>query len=154
MQKTCLLIKPDGIEKRVVGKVIDCFEKEGFRLVAMKMLPPNREQIENFYSVHKGKYFYDAFIDFMLSGPMIAMVWEGSEIVRKSRQIIGATNSKEAEKGTLRNLYGTDNRRNLVHGSDSEESAEREIGILFNKSEMYNPCPQVSSHSIGTAKIA
>lgn len=134
--KTCILIKPDGIEKKVIGKIIDRLENEGFELVAMKMIPPNKTLIENFYSEHKGKEFYERFIEFMISGPLIATVWQGEEIIQRSRKVIGATNSKEAEKGTLRCLYGTDNRKNLVHGSDSEKSAQREISILFQKHEI------------------
>jgi nucleoside-diphosphate kinase len=135
-QRTCLLIKPDGIEKKVAGKVLDRFEREGFGLIALKMLPPDRKRVEEFYSLHRGKPFYDSFIDFMMEGPSIAMVWEGENAVDRTREIIGATHSKEARAGTLRNLYGTDNRRNLVHASDSEDSAEREIGILFAKEEI------------------
>lgn len=136
MQRTCLLIKPDGIEKKVVGKIIDRLESEGVTLLAMRMILPNSEWIENFYSVHQGKPFYKLFIEFMLSGPSIAMVWEGENIIARVRKIIGATNSKEAEPGTLRNLYGTDNRKNLVHASDSVQSAEREIDLLFDEKEL------------------
>lgn len=137
-QRTCVLIKPDGMEKKVIGKILTRFENEGFQLLGIKMIPPDQEKLENFYLEHKGKTFYDRFLNFMLSGPIIATVWEGEEIIVRSRQIIGATNSKEAEIGTLRQLYGTDNRKNLVHGADSLKSAEREIKIMFKESELCN----------------
>ena len=135
-QRTCLLIKPDGVEKKVIGKVLDRFEREGLDLTALKMVPPDRKKIEEFYSIHKGEPFYGSFIEFMLEGPLVAMVWEGENVVSRCRQIIGQTNSKEASPETLRNLYGTDNRRNLVHASDSEASAAREINLLFRKEEL------------------
>lgn len=134
--RTCLLIKPDGIEKKVVGKVIERLEQETFDLIAMKLVPPDRKIVEEFYLVHKGKPFYQSFIDFMTEGPFIAMTWQGEDIISRCRKIIGATNSKEAEPGTLRNLYGTDNRRNLLHSSDSEASARKEIGLLFRSDEI------------------
>ena len=136
MQRTCVLIKPDGISKKVAGRVLERFESEGFRLVGMKMVPPSESLIRKFYSVHEGKEFFERFIEFMLSGPFIATVMEGENAIDHCRQIMGATNSPEAKEGTLRKLYGTDNRKNLVHGSDSEESARREIGILFKDSEL------------------
>ena len=135
-QRSCLLVKPDGVQKKVVGKVLDRFEREGLDLVALKMIPPNRALIENFYSIHKGKLFYGPFIEFMMEGPAVAMVWEGENAVARVREIIGATDSKEAAPGTLRNQYGTDNRRNLVHASDSPGSAEREIALIFKPGEI------------------
>lgn len=136
MERTCLLVKPDGVEKKVIGKVIDRLERENFRLLAIKMVTPKKSLIENFYSVHRGKPFFGGLVEFMCSGPFLAMVWEGEEIIARSRKIIGATNSQEAETGTLRNLYGTDNCQNLMHGSDSAESAEREIQLLFKTEEI------------------
>lgn len=136
MQRTCLLIKPDGIEKKVVGKIIERFEREGFDLLAIKTIQPNRKLMQHFYSMHKGKPFFPFFIEFMLTGQVIAMVWAGENIIERSRKMIGDTNSKTAEKNTLRKLYGTDSRRNLIHGSDSERSARREINLLFEKKEI------------------
>ena len=135
-ERTCVLIKPDGIESKAAGKVISRFEQEGLDLRALKMIPPDASRLEKIYSVHKGKPFYDGFMAFMLSGPLIAAVWEGENVIARVRKIIGATNSKEAEAGTLRQLYGTDNRKNLVHASDSPDSAEREIRILFQENEI------------------
>ncbi len=121
---------------KVAGKVISRFEGEGFTLAGIKMLQPDKARMEKFYSVHEGKPFYEGLMNFMLEGPVIAIVWEAEDAISKTRSIIGATNSKEAAPGTLRNLYGTDNRRNLVHASDSPESAEKEIALLFNKEEL------------------
>ena len=140
-ERTCILIKPDGVEKKVAGKVVDALEREGFDIRALKMVPPDKRTVENFYSAHKGKPFFDAFIDFMTSGPFIAMVWEGEKIIERARKMVGATISKEAMPGTLRRLYGTDGRRNLVHASDSAESAEKEIFTIFKESEIIYPLP-------------
>ncbi len=135
-ERTCVLIKPDGLQKKVVGQVIDRFEREGFELTALKLVPPDRSAIEAFYADHKGRDFYDGLIKFMMEGPMVASVWDGENAVARTRALIGATNSKEAAPGTLRRLYGTNNRRNLVHASDSAGSAEKEIALLFNKEEI------------------
>ncbi|MBI1979301.1 MAG: nucleoside-diphosphate kinase [Elusimicrobia bacterium] len=135
-QRTCVLIKPDGIEKNLVGTVLNRFEKEGFHLIGLKLVPPSRPLLESFYAEHAGKPFYPGLLEFMLSGCFIASVWEGEDVVGKVRKIVGATNSKEAEENTLRKLYGTDNRRNLVHASDSPNSSAREIAVLFNISEL------------------
>jgi nucleoside-diphosphate kinase len=136
MERTCVIVKPDGVGKRVVGTVIARFESEGLKLIAMKMVKPGRQAMEEFYSVHTGKAFFEAFINFVTSGPIVVTVWEADNAVTKVRAIIGATNSKEAAPGTLRNLHGTDNRRNLVHASDSVENAHREIGFFFAGSEL------------------
>ncbi len=135
-ERTCFLIKPDGVANKVAGKVISRFEGEGFTLVGIKMLQPDKARFESFYSVHKGRPFYEGLMNFMLEGPSIAIVWEAEDAIPRTRAIIGATNSTEAAPGTLRKMYGTDNRRNLVHASDSQESAEREIALLFNKEEL------------------
>lgn len=134
------MIKPDGLRKKVVGKVLDRFEREGFDMIALKMIPPEKLRIESFYSVHEGKPFYPGLINFMMEGPLVAVVWEAENAIARTRELIGATNSPEAAPGTLRNLYGTDSRRNLVHASDSSESAEKEIRLLFNKEELV-PAP-------------
>ncbi len=131
-----MLIKPDGLEKKVVGKIIDRLEQEQLKLAALKVMNPSRAWLDEFYSVHRGKPFFESFIEFMMSGPSVAMVWKGEDAISRVRSIMGATDSRLAEKGTLRNLYGTDNRRNLVHGSDSQESAEREIKVIFGNEKI------------------
>ncbi len=136
IEKTCILVKPDGVNKKVVGKVLDRLESEGFNLLSLKMIYPDKELIESFYSVHKGKFFYESFIQFMVSGPIIATAWQGENAIVRTRKIIGSTDCQKAEPGTLRKLYGTDTRENLVHGSDSVESANREISIMFKTTEL------------------
>ena len=136
VERTILIVKPDGVGKKVVGEIIKRFESEGLKLIGLKMLRPNRETVEGFYDVHRGKPFFGPFINFMLSGPIVVSAWEGENAVTRVRQINGATNSKEAAPGTLRNLYGTDNRRNLVHSSDSPENARREIDFYFKPGEL------------------
>ncbi|OGR80845.1 MAG: nucleoside-diphosphate kinase [Elusimicrobia bacterium RIFCSPLOWO2_01_FULL_64_13] len=134
--RTCLLIKPDGVSKRLVGKVLSRFEEEGFAVAALRVLPPDRAFLESFYSMHRGKPFFGPFLEFMLEGPSVAAVLEREDAVARCRKIIGATDPGSAEPGTLRALFGTDNRRNLVHASDSAESARREIEILFAGEEL------------------
>ncbi|MCX5778063.1 MAG: nucleoside-diphosphate kinase [Elusimicrobia bacterium] len=136
MERTCVIVKPDGVGKKVVGAVLQRFENEGLKLVAMKMVKPNRSVMEQFYAVHAGKSFFEPFIQFVTSGPIVVTVWEASVAIQKVRGIIGATNAKEAAPGTLRNLHGTDNRRNLVHASDSAENAAREIEFFFTPLEL------------------
>ncbi|MBN1823292.1 MAG: nucleoside-diphosphate kinase [Endomicrobiales bacterium] len=138
MERTCLIIKPDGLGKRVVGEIIKNFESQGFKLVGMKMIRGGREKLEKFYEIHKGKQFFEPFMKFVSSMPVIISVWQGEKAVSRVREIIGATNSREAAKGTLRNLYGTDNRRNLVHASDSLENAKRETEYFFTQDELFD----------------
>ena len=146
MELSCLIIKPDGIGKKNVGEIIKRLESEGLKLSAVKMLRPTRDDIEGFYAVHKGKHFFEAFVSFMLSGPIIVTAWKGPGVVSHIRKIIGATNSKEAAPGTLRQLFGTDNRKNLVHASDSLESAKSELAYFFKPSEIidYDPDEWIS----------
>ncbi len=129
---TCVIVKPDGVGKRVVGKIIDRFESEGFQLLAMKTVRPTPALMEEFYAEHKGKPFFPPFLRFVTSGPLVVTAWRGAGAVARVRQIIGATNSPEAAPGTLRRTWGTDNRRNLVHASDSSKSAAREVAFFFS----------------------
>src|SRR5690348_8757998 len=114
MQRTCLLVKPDGVCKQLTGTVLERFEKAGLQLVGLKMLRLSRSQAEEFYIEHKGKAFYEPLIEFMISAPIVAAVWQGEDAVQKARSLMGATDSKQAQPGTLRRQYGFDNRRNLV----------------------------------------
>jgi nucleoside-diphosphate kinase len=136
MERTCVIIKPDGVCKKVSGDIIKRFDSEGLKLTGLKMLRPARQDMENFYSVHKERDFFKHLIDFMCSAPVIVMVWEDENAVAEVRKIIGATNSKEAAEGTLRNIFGTDYRRNVVHASDSAENAEKEISVFFKPEEI------------------
>ena len=136
MEKTLSIIKPDGVEKNVIGNVINRFEKAGLKIGAMKMIWLSKEQAKGFYVVHKEKPFYDSLTDFMSSGPIVVMALEGEDAIRKNREIMGATNPKEAAEGTIRRDFATNVEKNTVHGSDSPESAEYEIGYFFNALEI------------------
>lgn len=136
MEKTCVIIKPDGICKKVSGDIIKRLDGEGLKLAGLKMIRPARAEMENFYAVHRGKDFFKPLIDFMCCAPLIAMVWEGEGAVALVRRIIGNTDSAQAAKGTLRNMFGADSRRNAVHASDSAESARREIAVFFKPGEI------------------
>lgn len=136
MQRTLVMVKPDGVSKNLIGTVLQRFEKAGLKAAGLKLLKLSRERAEGFYAEHKGKPFYPPLIDFMTSGPIVAVVWEGPDAIKKARELMGATDSKKAEPGTLRRDFGTDNRMNLVHGSDSPESAQREIQFHFKPDEL------------------
>ena len=136
MEKTLSIIKPDGVQKNLIGEVIRRFEKEGIRISAMKMLTLAKEQAQGFYAVHKERPFFDSLTDFMSSGPIVVMVLEGDEVIAKNRKIMGATNYKEAEEGTIRKDYATDIEKNVVHGSDAPDTAAFEIGYFFNNLEL------------------
>lgn len=138
---SCVIVKPDGVGKAVVGQVVDRFEREGFRLDALRMIRPTAERMGAFYGEHKGKPFYEGLLVFITSGPVVVMAWRGDNAVAKIRQIVGATNPAQAVPGTLRAQWGTDNRRNLVHASDSISSGQRETAFFFTPDELlpYNP---------------
>ncbi|MCF8112010.1 MAG: nucleoside-diphosphate kinase [Desulfobacteraceae bacterium] len=136
MERTLSLIKPDGVSRGLVGEVIKRFEDAGIRVAAMKMLKMNRQQAEGFYAVHKDKPFFDSLTGFMSSGPIVAMVLEGEGVIEKNRKLMGATNYKEAEEETIRRDFATDIEKNIVHGSDSPETAEFEINYFFNRFEL------------------
>ena len=136
MEKTLSIIKPDGVKKNVIGNVINRFEKAGLKIAAMKMIYLSKEEAKGFYIVHKGKPFYESLTDFMSSGPIVVMVLSGENAIQKNRDIMGATNYKEAAEGTIRREFATDIEKNVVHGSDSPESAEFEIGYFFNALEI------------------
>lgn len=136
MEKTLSIIKPDGVSRGLMGKVIDRFETNGIRLVAMKMIHMTKAQAQGFYAVHQARPFFDNLTDFMSSGPAVVMVLEGDGVIAKNRDLMGATNYKEAAEGTIRRDFATDIEKNVVHGSDSPESADFEIGYFFNRFEI------------------
>ena len=135
MERTLFLIKPDAVSKKIAGKIIDILEKNDLHIAEMKMLRLDTETAEKFYKEHKNKEFYHKLIKYVTSGPIIAMVLEGEDAIKRARKIIGSTDPKKAEPGTIRNLFGTDRTYNAVHASDSPESAEYEINIIFNNNE-------------------
>ncbi|HEY9792956.1 MAG TPA: nucleoside-diphosphate kinase [Candidatus Obscuribacterales bacterium] len=135
VQRTFVAIKPDGVERGLVGEVISRFERRGLKLVGMKMLNVPKEMAENHYGEHKGKPFYEGLVSYITSSPIVAMVLEGKDAVALARAVIGATNPANAAPGTIRGDLAVEIGRNIVHGSDSPESAKREIGIFFKENE-------------------
>ena len=135
-QRTLSLIKPDGLEKGIVGKVIARFEEKGLKPVAIKMLKLTAGQAEGFYAVHRERPFFKSLVTFMTSGPLLAMVLEGDDAVAKNREIMGATDPAKAAAGTLRKDFASDVEKNTVHGSDSPENAAIEIAYFFNQLEV------------------
>ena len=135
-ERTLSIIKPDGVSKDLIGSVISRLEEEGLKIVAMKMIRMSKDEAKGFYKVHEGKPFYESVTDFMSSGPCVVMILEAEEGIRRYRKLMGATNYKEAEKGTIRRDFATDIEKNVVHGSDSRENAEYEINYFFNALEV------------------
>ncbi len=136
MERTLSIIKPDGVNKNIIGEVIKRFETNGIKIAAMKMIHLTKTQAQGFYAVHKERPFFDSLTDFMTSGPIVVMVLEGEDVISKNRKLMGATNFKEAEEGTIRREYATDIEKNVVHGSDAPETAAFEIGYFFNALEI------------------
>lgn len=136
MQKTLSIIKPDGVARGLMGEVIKRFENTGIKITAMKMIHMTRKQAQGFYAVHKDRPFFESLTDFMCSGPAVVMVLTGENVISKNRELMGATNYKEAAEGTIRRDFATDIEKNVVHGSDSPESAAFEIGYFFNQLEI------------------
>lgn len=131
MERTFVMVKPDGVRRRLVGEIIRRFEDRGFGIVALRMVTPSSELAEEHYSVHKGKPFYDGLLEFITSGPVVAMVLEADDAVRLARNSMGALKPSDAMPGTIRGDLTTDMRQNLIHGSDSLEAAETEINLWF-----------------------
>ncbi|MDD9267641.1 nucleoside-diphosphate kinase [Paenibacillus sp. GCM10023248] len=136
MDKTFLMVKPDGVQRGLIGEIVKRFEQKGFQLIGSKLMMVSRPQAEFHYAEHKGKDFYERLVNFITSGPVFAMVWQGDQVIPLSRTLIGKTNSLEALPGTIRGDYAVHTNFNLIHGSDSPESAEREIGNFFKADEL------------------
>jgi len=136
MQRTLSIVKPDGVRKNVIGEVIARFEGKGLSIRALKMLHVTKEQAGGFYIVHKDKPFYGELTDFLSEGPIVAMVIEGEDAIATVRETMGATNPKDAAEGTIRADFAENIERNIVHGSDSPESASFEIPFFFSAVEM------------------
>jgi nucleoside-diphosphate kinase len=131
VERTFIMIKPDGVQRGLVGDVIKRFEQKGFTLAGMKFMSVSQELAEQHYGVHKERPFFGSLIEFITSGPVVAMVWQGDGVVASSRLIIGATNPLTADPGTIRGDYGVNVGRNLIHGSDAIETAQTEIALWF-----------------------
>ncbi|MDP5273801.1 nucleoside-diphosphate kinase [Chengkuizengella axinellae] len=136
MEKTFLMIKPDGVQRNVMGDIISRFEQKGFQLRAGKFTVLSQEQAEKHYEEHKDKPFFGELIEFITSGPVFAMVWEGDNIIQISRMMIGKTDPIDAQPGTIRGDFAAHKNLNIIHGSDSNESAVREIENVFTDSEL------------------
>jgi nucleoside-diphosphate kinase len=136
MERTLSIIKPDGVAKGLIGEVIKRFEQAGLKIVAMKMIHLSKKEAEGFYAVHRGKAFYNSLTDFMSSGPCLMMILEGPNAIAKNRDLMGATNPKDAAPGTIRREYASSIEQNIVHGSDGPETAAFEIGYFFNALEI------------------
>jgi nucleoside-diphosphate kinase len=136
MEKTFLMVKPDGVQRQLIGEIVARFERKGFQLVGAKLMQVSKELAEKHYGEHKDKPFFGELVDFITSGPVFAMVWQGENVIATARQMMGSTNPKDAAPGTIRGDFGLTVGKNVIHGSDSLESAEREINLFFKPEEL------------------
>ena len=136
MQRTFVMVKPDGVQRRLVGRVIARFEQAGINLAAMKFMSVSRDLAEQHYAVHQGKPFYEGLIKYITSGPVVAMVLQGDNVIERVRHMVGATDPQEADPGTIRGDFAQDIGRNIVHASDSPETARQEIALWFDDREI------------------
>jgi nucleoside-diphosphate kinase len=144
LERTFVAIKPDGVQRGIVGEVIRRFESKGFMLVGLKVMQVSRELAEQHYAVHKERPFFPGLVNFITSGPLVAMVWEGDGVIASARKLIGATNPLTAEPGTIRGDFGVSIGRNLIHGSDAPETAQQEIKLWFKDEELVSWEPAIT----------
>ena len=144
-EKTFIAIKPDGVQRGFISEIIGRFERKGFKLVALKQLIPSKELAQKHYGVHKDRPFFSDLVDFISSGPVVAMVWEGEGVISSARKMIGATKPLEAEPGTIRGDLAINIGRNIIHGSDGSDTASFEINLWFNNEEIcdWNPSDSI-----------
>lgn len=136
MEKTFLMVKPDGVQRQLIGQIVSRFEQKGLKLIGAKLMKISEELAQQHYGEHKEKPFFNELVQFITSGPVFAMVWEGENAIEISRQMMGKTNPKDALSGTIRGDFGLTVGKNVIHGSDSPESAEREIQLFFKAEEL------------------
>ncbi|GED30850.1 nucleoside-diphosphate kinase [Brevibacillus centrosporus] len=136
MEKTFLMVKPDGVQRNLIGEIVSRFEKKGYQLVGAKLMVVSRELAEEHYAEHKERPFFGELVDFITSGPVFAMVWQGNNVITTARAMMGKTNPVDAASGTIRGDFATSVGMNIIHGSDSPQSAEREIGLWFSADEV------------------
>ena len=136
MERTLLLIKPDGVQRGLIGDIVKRVEQRGLRIIGMKFMRVSRALAETHYSIHKGKPFYDKLIEYITSAPVVAMAWQGNKVVVVVRQVLGATDPTTADPGTVRADYGIDIGRNLTHGSDSVATGNAEVNLWFTNEEL------------------
>jgi nucleoside-diphosphate kinase len=137
MERTLSIVKPDGVQKHLIGEVMKRFEDHGLKVISLKMVSMDKKEAEGFYAVHRGKPFFESLTTFMSSGPSVVMVLEGEGAIEKTRELMGATDPKQAEEGTLRRQFAANIERNIVHGSDGTETAAFEIRYFFNDLEIF-----------------
>ncbi len=144
MERTFIAIKPDGVQRGLSGEIIRRFETKGFKLVGLKLVHPTRELAEAHYAVHRERPFFAGLVDFITSGPVVAMVWEGDGVVAAARNLIGATNPLTSAPGTIRGDFGVNIGRNIIHGSDAVETAQSEIALWFKAEELVSWTPTIT----------
>lgn len=145
MEKTFLMVKPDGVHRNLVGNIVSRFENKGYKLVAAKLMNITKEVAEEHYGEHKDKPFFSELVDFITSSPAFAMVWEGENVIATARKMMGETNPQDAAPGTIRGDFGVTVGKNIIHGSDSAESADREINLFFNETDLLTYSKQDST---------
>lgn len=138
MEQTLILVKPDGVQRGLIGEIIGRFEKRGLKLTGMKFIHMSDDLAARHYAIHKGKPFYESLVKYIVSGPVVAMVWEGNDAIEAARSTMGLTNPVAASPGTIRGDFGMEIGRNLVHGSDSPENARKEVELFFDVNEIIN----------------
>ena len=138
MEQTLILVKPDGVQRGLIGTIINRFERRGLKMVGMKFMQMSRELAETHYAVHRERPFFAGLVDYIVSGPIVAMVWEGNDAIAAARATMGATNPVAAAPGTIRGDFGMEIGRNLVHGSDSPENGQKEVALFFSSDELVN----------------
>ena len=141
LERTFIAIKPDGVQRGLIGEILGRFERKGFKLIGLKQLIPSRELAEKHYGVHRERPFFAGLVDFITSGPVVAMVWEGDGVIASARNLIGATKPLEANPGTIRGDLAVNIGRNVIHGSDASETAAFEISLWFQPAELNDWCP-------------
>ncbi|MBI4784437.1 MAG: nucleoside-diphosphate kinase [Oscillatoriophycideae cyanobacterium NC_groundwater_1537_Pr4_S-0.65um_50_18] len=144
MERTFLAIKPDGVQRGLVGDIISRFETKGFTLVGLKLMKVSRELAEQHYGVHRERPFFAGLVEFITSAPVVAMVWEGDGVIASARKLIGATNPLTSDLGTIRGDYGVSIGRNIIHGSDAPETAQQEISLWFKEDELVSWQPTIT----------
>ncbi len=136
MEQTLVIVKPDGVQRGFIGEIITRFERRGLRIVALRMLQMSRAMAEKHYAVHKGKHFYDQLVDYITSGPVVAAVVEGPDVINIVRKMVGKTRPAEADPGTIRGDLAVTGLRNLIHASDAPDTARQEISLFFDSGEI------------------
>jgi nucleoside-diphosphate kinase len=136
IEKSFVLLKPDAVSRRLIGKILSRFEEKGLKIIAIKLISISRELAENHYDEHEEKPFFNDLVSYIVSSPSLALVIEGDDVISLIRKMVGATNPKEADLGTIRGDYAIDTGRNIIHASDSPRSAKREINLFFNEEEL------------------